>query len=400
MDSRDARISFVGHGVLVAASAIFGVSPPVWKLRLLDFLDIRCLERKDSKLKRKPLQLADATKIARFGTNPGNAIVCRPGVTLADVLVSLGIIGLLVSLLLPSVQSARESARVVTCKNHLRQLAMATHSFESSHAHFPPTSTTWFQPSGRLAAISPFVHLMGHLELGDLNETEFDDGTNPAWMNSPLVHRSPRNEELNRTRFPVLLCPSDPAANRGVNFRCNLGISTGLFSPQRSVYGERIAEGGAFVHGRSVKVGEFQDGLSSTALYSERVQGDENGGHFSPFQDLFSDQRMRQGTENVRHGCRTFASLTPESEFSFAGKDWLLGGWLHTWYSHVAPPNWTVPDCGLGPGIIDGGEVVVSARSYHPNRVNVAFADGAVREVSNSIDQKVWTAMGTRSGSD
>ena len=324
----------------------------------------------------------------------------RHGVTLVEVLVCIGIAGILMSLLLPSIQAARETARAATCMNHLRQLTTASHSFVSVHGHFPPTSTTWSLPSGQQPAVSTFRHLMAHLEPHIFQKIDFKDVTAPTWTNSPCTHLSPRNEELNRIGISVLLCPSDSEATRGTNYRCNLGISAHLFGPQSSIFGEPTAERGAFVHGRSVKPAEFRDGLSTTALFSERVQGDGRSGDYSPFQDLFSDPQITQGTENVRLGCQSFASLTPTEEFSFAGKSWLLGGWLHTWYSHISPPNWRVPDCGLGSGVLDGGDMVVSARSFHLGRVHVAMADGAVRVTSNSITQTIWSEMGTRAGSN
>lgn len=324
----------------------------------------------------------------------------RLGVTLVEVLVCIGILGILMSLLLPSIQAAREAARAATCKNHLRQLAAASHSFASVHGHFPPTSTTWLQPSGRQPAVSTFRHLMVHLEPSIFQKIDFKDVTDPLWSNSPCTHLSLANDKLNRTRISVLLCPSDSEAVQGSNYRCNLGIATGLFGPQRSIYGEPIAELGAFVHGKSVGLAEFRDGLSATALFSERVQGDGRSNQFSPFQDMFSESQITQGTDNVRLGCQSFASLTPTEEFSFAGKSWLLGGWLHTWYSHVSPPNWRVPDCGLGSGVIDGGAMVVSARSFHLGRVHVAMADGAVRDASNLIAKEIWSDMGTRTGSN
>ena len=152
------------------------------------------------------------------------------------------------------------------------------------------------------------------------------------------------------------------------------------------------------MNGRAVSSSSFSDGLSNTALFSERVLGDQNPAGYDPFLDVFATGSCPQGTPNLVTHCRQAASPNPPFEYSFLGGSWLLGGWSHTWYNHVLTPNSTIPDCGYGPVAVDGGATVMTARSFHDGGVNVAMADGAVRFVATTVDAGIWRAVGTRNG--
>ena len=154
------------------------------------------------------------------------------------------------------------------------------------------------------------------------------------------------------------------------------------------------------MNGRAVRPAEFSHGMSNTALFSERVTGDERSESFDPFRDIFAVTRLRgdQSTASMDRICQQTASTQPEAEFSFQGATWLLGGYSNTWYNHVRTPNSVHPDCAMGPKIVDGGPSILSARSLHPGGVNVMMADASVTFTSSSIDGNVWKALGTRNG--
>ena len=325
----------------------------------------------------------------------------RRGITIAEVLVTIGIVGLLLSLLMPAVLRSRERERSLVCRNHLKQIALAAHSHQASHAAFPYTSTLWediaINPPKKYLAISPHRHLVAHLEPTHYRKIDFNDPTAPVWAAfPPNQFLAAGHRELQEVRIPTLVCPSDDSAPGATSYRANMGISVDVWPPSSTV--ESISQRGAFVNGQAVSAASFSDGLSNTALFSERVLGDRNPAGYDPFRDVFATGSCPQGTPNLVAHCRQTASLKPPYEYSFLGGSWLLGGWSHSGYNHVLTPNSTTPDCGYGPGCVDGGATVMSARSFHEGGVNVAMADGAVRFVASTIDIEVWHAFGTRNG--
>ncbi len=327
----------------------------------------------------------------------------RPALTLVEVLVVLGIVGLLLSLTAPAVMQVRERSRAATCRNNLRQLALAAQGHASANRGFPYTSTTWWGSQGgsarRYDAISAHRHLMAHIDAPTFQKIDFKDSTEPVWSSLQLSQfMTPSNRDLHAVRFSLLACPSDEVPPGATSYRANLGISSEVLPPSRTV--EATSQKGAFVNGRSVYPPEFRDGLSQTALFSERVVGDDSPSSYTPFRDFFATGDYPRGTENLARHCSNSASATPRFEYSFAGGSWLLGGWLNTWYAHILTPNSPIPDCGFGPAAVDGGAMVVTARSFHVGGVHVAMADGSVRFVSSDIDLRVWRAAGTRNARD
>ncbi|OYV78005.1 MAG: hypothetical protein B7Z73_19840, partial [Planctomycetia bacterium 21-64-5] len=151
---------------------------------------------------------------------------------------------------------------------------------------------------------------------------------------------------------------------------------------------------GAFVHGRSVRPAEFLDGLSNTAMFSERVMGGR--GAYRPYSDYLVSLPDICTTSDAIGTCSSLA--TGGLYDAYAGATWLFGGWRQTWYNHLFTPNSPVPDCNANPIASGGGRGAYTARSYHPGGVNSAMADGSARFVSQDIDLSVWRALATRGG--
>ncbi|MCX7420632.1 MAG: DUF1559 domain-containing protein [Planctomycetia bacterium] len=307
-------------------------------------------------------------------SSPSHQRAAYSGFTLAEVLVVIGLIGLLLSLLMPAIQASREQARLIACRNNLRQLAFAAHSYESSHQTFPYTSTIWWDsstfPGRRHQAISPHASMMPFLDPVLAKSIDFSDITDPSWVMPPTFFVSALHRQLASVTVPVLLCPSDGPRTGATNYRANLGISVNVLPPSSTV--EAISQKGAFVNGRAVPTNEFRDGLSNTAFFSERVLGDYSPTSYDPFRDQFADGVTPiLDTPGCETHCRNDATLTPAFEYSYSGGTWLLGGYLSTWYLHVFTPNSRIPDCSVGPGAADGGQGIVSSRSFHRGGVNV-----------------------------
>jgi prepilin-type processing-associated H-X9-DG protein len=329
----------------------------------------------------------------------------RTAFTIVDVLVSMGVVGLLISLLLPAVASSRESSRRVACINNLRQIGSAAHAHESVHRKFPFTTSSHVGPR-RLSrpygfAVSPHTFLTATLAPPVFHQIDFDD----VWfVDIQRPSRSPSgvNGDLAASPMPVFRCPSDRHIGGSNNYRANLGISiiTRSDSSRSNALclDERNGQG-AFEHGRELAASAFVDGLSNTAFFSEKVIGDFNERAFTPFTDRYTwyvGGRYSCETDLALELCQT-ASPPDGRHVSYSGWTWMLGGFNSTWYNHLLGPNPPTPDCQFGI-VFGGGRGVYSARSHHLGGVNVLFADGATKFISEDIDLVIWRALGTRNG--
>jgi len=338
---------------------------------------------------------------SRFST-----VVRRGGFTLIEVLVAIGIIGLLVGLLLPAVQSARESARRLTCITNLKQIGLSLQSYASLYQYFPGINTpTRFRAGGPISghAYSPLARILGELDQVPLyNATNFSDlSTSPGslWANQTVM----------MTTLAVFVCPSDvtpPVSGYGrVSYRFNLGPGP-WYAPGRD---KQSSWDGPFSSHRFYSPADFPDGLSQTIGVSERLQGNWMEGTWSPGNYLLTDAGSRlkigQGPytiDEMTSACDS-ASLSLSIE-TRSGESWFLSGLHFTDYNHCAVPNAKTHDCSLY-AIWSGSlhdrtlhEGVFTARSRHPGGVNALRMDGSVRFVSDSIDKQTWRGFSTRAG--
>jgi prepilin-type processing-associated H-X9-DG protein len=140
------------------------------------------------------------------------------------------------------------------------------------------------------------------------------------------------------------------------------------------------------------------DGQSNTAFYSERLVGDGNSGRYTPWRDIavYGDLHFYY-PDDALQACA--ALTTVRMHYSYSGHTWLIGTYSQTGYNHILPPNAAIPDC-VDHWVGTLGQGAYTARSLHPGGVNVAFGDGAVKFVSETIDLKVWRAAGSCAGSE
>lgn len=328
----------------------------------------------------------------------------RPGVTLIELLTALSLVSCLLAMLLPAVQSARESARKVQCLNHLRQIGIASHNHVSLHGSFPYTSSgprsigTANSPDVPVElAASPHAFLLATIDPPTYHQIDFTDPYLTDLSTRMGSVREP-NQRLLRLTIPVFRCPSDRHATGANNYRANLGTTPKPHPRYINLIPQE--QRGAFDFAGSVKPSEFGDGLSNTALFSEKVIGDFDIDRFNPFTDRFDWVNDIPFTENeiVRH-CENHAPAN-HRHHSYSGSNWLVGGLNATWYNHLLAPNHLTPDCSGGAPSAGGARGIYSARSYHPGGANTVFADGSAKTISQTIELVVWRAMGTRNGSD
>jgi hypothetical protein len=257
------------------------------------------------------------------------------------------------------------------------------------------------------------------------------------------------NYQAYATAKNLFLCPSDPNTGRIIsenNYRYNFGGSTpfagakGPGSPSDytatwtgTYNGQQVTlsagGNGAFTIGvKGLSSRAFTDGLAKTAFFAERTKGTGNSANSAPAVPTHDDMI---GASLAPGGLFTTSLFDPQSQyiacgsyvpktetglvFSAAGRwldvpppdgdfsnGWPFAGYSNTEYNHVAPPNWSGYDCGIGSYIADTPweHAIVSARSAHPGVCVVAFGDGHTENISDNIDLLIWRAMGTRNGAD
>lgn len=315
----------------------------------------------------------------------------RQGFTLVELLVVIAIIGILVSLLLPAVQAAREAARRLQCKNNLKQIALAIHNYEGIHTCFPPGQVRMgFPTQPRVRGWSMFVMLLPQFEQGPLYD---------AWdFANPLGNEVKGNTAV---VLPVLICPSATLAQNpyikpsGVRYALtSYGGNGGTQShPPSATKGDGVFAGGGppittppTVQHPVIKFRDVIDGLSNTLLLGER-------NHFDPKYDTFFANGV---TQNPMGGWGHWAP----SGGAFALTDVTM--------SSFAPLNYRMPydfaNQPGGGGSFDNSPAAIlrlnAFGSQHAGGCTFALADGSVRFVSESIDQSTLRALSTRAGGE
>lgn len=301
----------------------------------------------------------------------------RAAVTLTELLVAMAVVAILMGLLLPAVQRVRAAAARAACANNLKQLALAVHHYESAQGTIPYNVCAGQRSPPRNICFSMHSHLLPYLEADAVARAVYwNDETMDLPGKPPLA--SEANRPLLSWKIQVFLCPADGNARDGAN------------SYRRSG-GKTIYEG---VRPDPIprQLIHVSDGQANTALLSERLVG---GGMSLNRDALIVDYKPEQ----LAAGC-VQAQLPPESSRGtdpYAGKTWLRGASRHVGYAHVFPPNSRLRDCEASGWIAMG---LMTARSAHPGGVNVAFADGHVQFVADSIGLEVWRAWGTPNGGE
>ena len=139
--------------------------------------------------------------------------VQRRGFTLVELLVVIAIIGILIALLLPAVQAAREAARRTQCSNNLKQLGLAAQNHHDAYKHLPPGIGYYPIPNNGVFGTYHF-HLLHFFEEGNLFDSSL--GTAPFLPPvGPTKVRYPGNNNVYSQPVPTFLCPSDPSIESG-----------------------------------------------------------------------------------------------------------------------------------------------------------------------------------------
>jgi len=337
----------------------------------------------------------------------------RGAFTLVELLVVIAIIGLLIALLLPAVQAAREAARRMQCQNNLKQLGLAAHNHESAMGRLPPGfrgdkigSAPWYYDLwGTLALLTPYLEQTSVYNSIDLTLTMYQL-TSPWGITAPTAAK---------TFVPIFLCPtdrmqsvcSDTYAITGELAPTNYAfcMGSGTTTGRTGWLGSPYDADGAFYARSTTRLTDIKDGTSNTIGISERLLGE--GGERTT---LGSRAEIKPQTMYVNPGAETNdANCDGTLRINFSQRrmyTWVAGEPRCTMYNHYYPPNDPVhPDCvanfsGTDPDLRSTGHGLSTARSRHPGGVNVGMCDGSGRFVSDTITMTVWRALATRSGGD
>lgn len=306
----------------------------------------------------------------------------RRGFTLIELLVVIAIIAILVALLLPAVQQVREAARKAQCQDHLHNLVISVHSYESSHRTFPPGTLGFPYVFSAHAQLLPFLEQANLKNLLNFNVP-------PLTFNGSFPQAAP-NEAAASNSIDVFLCPSDQEGVPGQNFGA---ISYPACTGSGTVSsGSSTAADGVIFTRSKIRFADVTDGTSNTAIFSESVQGD--GMNAVPVTAIERQRRtieLTLGTPTTPAACAGGAAWS-----GLRGAKWINGHYADTLYNHFYGPNSATPDCNNG----FHSHALVSARSMHAGGVQVALGDGKVRFVSENINLPTWQALATRSGGE
>ena len=308
------------------------------------------------------------------------------GFTLVELLVVIAIIGILVALLLPAIQAARESARRSQCLNNLKQLGIGAHNYHDTYKHLMTGTYSCCWGTWQLE-ILPFLE---ETQLHDIYNTEnrFIDGSESSYTIGD-------NLRVSQSRIATLTCPSDQAQTSNLydlsityhNYVANYGNTNHLGLTIPGLAGAKPIEfqGAPFPATEwkglnqppeKIKVTKFAqitDGLSNTLMFSETMQGRDN--------DL-------RGFTWWGWGAGFESSLTPNSN----SPDRLQ----NIAYCVVAHPE--NPPC-IGHSI-PFNVMRAAARSRHPGGVNVLWCDGGGRFVTDDVNEIAWLAAGSSQGGE
>jgi prepilin-type N-terminal cleavage/methylation domain-containing protein/prepilin-type processing-associated H-X9-DG protein len=330
-----------------------------------------------------------------------NAPRRKLGFTLLELLVVIAIIGILVALLLPAIQAAREASRRSSCTNNLKQCGLALQHYHNTYGAFPLLGLKPFECPWQFSVQARILSLAEQEGLQDLINLE-----EPLFVGSgPAQMLNPAQAAAAGTPVPMFRCPSDGTNDRypeyfttadkpfaGGNYVVCTGSGTG------TNYDLRYPTDGLFYFASACRFRDMVDGSSNTVAMAETLLGSHRETTGSSPLDPKREMAHMQNLSVNASAPGISGIVNPDLESLLAGATKWTGRRCHAWISGkqfastfctYLPPNPPLPDLwAKGAGFI-------AARSNHPGGVNALLGDGSVRFVSDTVETATWRALGT-----
>lgn len=323
----------------------------------------------------------------------------RTGFTLIELLVVIAIIAILVSLLLPAVQQAREAARRTQCKNNMKQIGLALHNYLDVNRTFPPSFVSDISTGLDTAGGEWSVHarLLPYLEQANLYQT----------ADLSLSYEDAANGGIATQKVGAYLCPSEindrqrtDDTGAAVHYPVSYAFNGGTWRVWTN--GTQSGGDGAFYPNSKLSTRDFTDGTTNTLCFGE----------------VKAFTAYNRDSDSLPTGSAAPATATEVSLIISGGgsnkansghTEWVDGRIHQTGFTTTLPPNSTV--------VVPGGEradegdftncredkscseptfAAVTSRSYHTGIVNVVLMDGSVRSLSENIDLGTYRNLGAR----
>jgi prepilin-type N-terminal cleavage/methylation domain-containing protein/prepilin-type processing-associated H-X9-DG protein len=341
--------------------------------------------------------------------------MARRAFSLVELLVVIAIIAILIGLLLPAVQKVREAANKTSCRNNLKQIGLALHSYHDANDGFPAGYTITGSDNLELGGFGGFVYLLPYLEQDSLWQ-QWD--LNAKWYEPP-------NANLVGTQLKVFFCPSNrargvidfsflvPIAGRPLpnpaacDYLFSKGANAALCEQCQLPPGGR----GAFDVNTHTRLTDITDGTSTTFAVGEGAGGnprfrfrkyypDTQPAPPWPGQSPYIDQSWSQGpaATTALHSLGLMGGGT-------IGVTAVRGGQADPWDEPMNRPlqlpafdcNHGCQNSGTAPNEYD---TTAGFRSLHPGGCQFLFCDGSVRWVDEGIAGPVYRALSTIAGGE
>ncbi|MDO5552945.1 MAG: DUF1559 domain-containing protein [Planctomycetia bacterium] len=335
--------------------------------------------------------------------------------TLVELLVVIAIIGILIALLLPAVQAAREAARRMECTNKIKNITLAMHNYADANDESLPYMGLWCPAAQNFNAWSWAVRILPYME-----QTAIYSTIEPAdWAANAGYTAGDRKHKMRTTRFEMYLCPSEP--NK-------------IFDQENGVDGNKEDTNRIFLHNYVACAGSTDFGHNSDIANGETIKNKKAAYGLGKFETYSSIKNylpfislltgIADGTSNTLCVSEILVPATVQGTNTWRG---LLGRIVcgcGSGFTTVFAPNsktdYMARLCGTMPfegyncipiaGSIPGANSnysnaqalysIHTARSKHSGGVNASMVDGSVRFVSDTVDIRIWRAASTARGQE
>jgi prepilin-type N-terminal cleavage/methylation domain-containing protein/prepilin-type processing-associated H-X9-DG protein len=325
----------------------------------------------------------------------------RFGFTLVELLVVVAIIGVLVALLLPAVQSAREASRRISCGNNIKQFGLALTNYHDNFRTYPCGS----MQDSPLHGPSSLFFMLPYIEQKSVSDMYNTGVTSGATVGTTV------NDLAAAIRPKIFVCPSEankrPDTVLGwTNYHSNYGSHVlhpsgkrwdGVLCACFTITGVQARQ--------AIRMAEVTDGTSNTAAMGEVCNGPQTAYRIDKRTDCFErtgsvptdHPTLRQQLMSANWQTAVTAGQPGWGQpiWRWRGYPWREGSIWRTGYNHILPPNaacWRVN--------ADWWQLATPPSSFHSNGVNMVYCDGSVRFANDSVDGAVFDALGSRDGGE